>query len=84
MLSGMNERAYAVEWFAGLPYREELARKLSPLTYVRNGLPPVMSIQGDADPIVPYSNSTRLRDALISAGVPNELVTIPGGGHISQ
>jgi dipeptidyl aminopeptidase/acylaminoacyl peptidase len=40
-----------------------------------------MSIQGDADPIVPYSNSTRLRDALTSAGVPNELVTIPGGGH---
>ena len=81
MLSGPNERAYAVEWFAGLPNREELARKLSPLTYVRNGLPPVMSIQGDADPIVPYSNSTRLRDALTTAGVPNELVTIPGGGH---
>jgi dipeptidyl aminopeptidase/acylaminoacyl peptidase len=40
-----------------------------------------MSIQGDADPIVPYSNSTRLRDALTTAGVPNELVTIPGGGH---
>src|SRR5579871_6148128 len=50
MLSGPNERAYAVEWFAGLPNREELARKLSPLTYVRKGLPPIMSIQGDADP----------------------------------
>src|SRR5580693_5822534 len=81
MLSGPNERSYAVEWFAGLPNREELARKLSPLTYVRPGLPPIMSIQGDADPIVPYSNSTRLRDALTTAGVPNELVTIPGGGH---
>src|SRR5579862_9623361 len=55
MLSGPNERAYAVEWFAGLPNREDLARKLSPLTYVRSGIPPVMSIQGDADPIVPYS-----------------------------
>jgi acetyl esterase/lipase len=81
MLSGPNERSYAVEWFAGLPNREELARKLSPLTYVRKELPPIMSIQGDADPIVPYSNSTRLRDALSTAGVPNELVTIPGGGH---
>ena len=28
MLGGPNERAYAVEWFAGLPNREELARKL--------------------------------------------------------
>jgi acetyl esterase/lipase len=81
MLSGQNERAYAVEWFGNLPNREELARKLSPITYVRKGLPPVISIQGDADPIVPYSNSTRLRDALTTAGVPNELVTIPGGGH---
>jgi acetyl esterase/lipase len=81
MLEGKNERAYTVEWFAGLPNREDLARKLSPLTYVRAGLPPIISIQGDADPIVPYSNSTRLRDALTTAGVPNELVTIPGGGH---
>jgi acetyl esterase/lipase len=81
MLGGPNERAYAVEWFADLPNRDELARKLSPLTYVRKGLPPIMSIQGDADPIVPYSNSTRLRDALTTAEVPNELVTIPGGGH---
>ena len=81
LLEGKNERAYVVEWFAGLPNREELARKLSPLTYVRAGLPPTISIQGDADPIVPYSNSTRLRDALTTAGVPNELVTIPGGGH---
>jgi acetyl esterase/lipase len=81
LLEGKNERAYAVEWFAGLPNREELARKLSPLTYVRAGVPPTISIQGDADPIVPYSNSTRLRDALTTAGVPNELVTIPGGGH---
>jgi dipeptidyl aminopeptidase/acylaminoacyl peptidase len=44
-------------------------------------LPPILSIQGDADPTVPYSHSLRLRDALNKAGVPNELVTIPGGKH---
>ena len=51
------------------------------MTYVRAGLPPILSIQGDADPIVPYSQNTRLRDALTKAGHANELVTIPGGGH---
>ena len=51
------------------------------MTYVRPGLPPIFSIQGDADPIVPYSQNTRLRDALTKAGTPNELFTIPGGGH---
>ena len=37
--------------------------------------------QGDADPIVPYSQNVRLRDALTKASVPNELFTVPGGGH---
>jgi dipeptidyl aminopeptidase/acylaminoacyl peptidase len=43
--------------------------------------PPGVRRASETDPIVPYSNSTSLRDALTSAGVPNELVTIPGGGH---
>ena len=51
------------------------------MTYVRSGLPPILSIQGDADPIVPYSQNVRLREALTKAGVTNELFTIPGGGH---
>jgi dipeptidyl aminopeptidase/acylaminoacyl peptidase len=48
---------------------------------VRAGLPPILSIQGDADPIVPYAQNVRLRDALNKSGVANELVTVPGGGH---
>lgn len=81
LLEGPNERSYAVEWFGSLPNREELARRLSPLTYVRRDLPPILSIQGDADPIVPYTQSTRLRDALTNAGAPNQLYTVAGGGH---
>jgi acetyl esterase/lipase len=81
ILSGVNEKRYAVEWFGSMLDREEIARRVSPLTYVRPGLPPVITIQGDADRTVPYSHSLRLRDALTKAGVTNELVTIPGGGH---
>jgi acetyl esterase/lipase len=81
MLSGANARSYAVQWIGSDRDREELAKAMSPLTYVRPGLPPILSIQGDADPIVPYSQNTRLRDALTKAGSPNELFTIPGGGH---
>jgi dipeptidyl aminopeptidase/acylaminoacyl peptidase len=44
-------------------------------------VPPVISIHGDADPLVPYQHSVRLNDALQKAGVAHELVTIPGGGH---
>lgn len=64
-----------------LPNREELAKRLSPLTYVRAGLAPVLTIHGDADPLVPYSQGVRLHEALTKAGVKNQLLTIPGGGH---
>jgi len=81
LLAGANARAYAVQWIGSDKNREDVARAVSPLTYVRAGLPPILSIQGDADPIVPYSQNTRLRDALTKAGTANELFTIAGGGH---
>lgn len=81
LLDGDNRKTYAVQWLGSLPNREEVARRVSPLTYVRPGLPPVLAIQGDADPTVPYQHSVRLTAALTKAGVANQLVTIPGGKH---
>jgi acetyl esterase/lipase len=81
MLNGENARSYAVQWLGSSASRDALAKSVSPITYVRSGLPPILSIQGDADPIVPYSQNVRLRDALTKAGASNELFTIPGGGH---
>jgi acetyl esterase/lipase len=81
LLDGVNRKPYAVQWLASLPDREAIARRVSPLTYVREGLPPVLAIQGDADPTVPYTQSLRLREALTKANVTNELVTVPGGKH---
>jgi len=81
LLDGSNRKAYAVQWLGSLPNREEIARRVSPLTYVVAGLPPVLSIQGDADPTVPYSHSVRLQEALDKVGVAHQLVTIPGGKH---
>ena len=81
MLAGPNARAYAVQWVGALPNREAVAKSVSPLTYVRADLPPILSIQGDADPIVPYSQNVRLNDALKKAGAKTDLFTIPGGGH---
>jgi dipeptidyl aminopeptidase/acylaminoacyl peptidase len=48
---------------------------------VRQGLPPVLTIHGDADPTVPYTQAVRLGQALEKAGVPAELLTVPGGKH---
>jgi len=81
LLAGANVRNFAVAWLGGMSNREDIARRVSPLTYVRAGLPPIISIQGDADPTVPYAQNVRLHQALDKAGIRNELVTIPGGKH---
>lgn len=81
LLDGPNMKTYAVTWLAAMPNREDVAKRVSPLTYVRPGLPPVITIHGDADPTVPYTHALRLREALEKARVPNRLVTVPGGKH---
>jgi acetyl esterase/lipase len=74
-------RDYAMSWIGPQPNRMEIARLVSPMTYVRAGVPPTMHIHGDADMTVPYDQGVREIEALKKVGVPAELVTIPGGGH---
>ena len=81
LLDGPNTKSYAVEWLGSQPNRVEIADRVSPLRYVSDDLPPIISIHGNADPVVPYSHATRLHEALERAGVANKLITVPGGGH---
>ncbi len=76
-----NEKSYAVAWLGGQPGREAVAKRVSPIHYVREGLPPILTIHGDADPTVPYSHAVELHKRLDGAGIENELLTIPGGKH---
>ena len=81
LLDGANRRTYAVQWLGSRPDRVDIARRLSPMAYVRRDLPPTLTIHGDADPTVPYAHATALHAALQKAGATSELVTIPKGGH---
>jgi acetyl esterase/lipase len=81
LIQGPNIKNYAMMWMGSQTDAAAIARRVSPLTYVRPGLPPILSIHGDQDPVVPYDQSVRLHKALTDAGDPNELVTIQGGGH---
>jgi acetyl esterase/lipase len=81
LLQPPNQRPWALEWFAGVPDRMDLARRVSPLTYVRPNLPPTVIVHGTADKTVPYAQSVRLHEALDKAGVANELISVPNGGH---
>ncbi len=63
------------------PNAAEIAKRVSPLTYVRLDLPPILTIHGDKDDVVPYSHATRLKDTLDKAKAPNRLLTVKGGRH---
>ncbi len=81
ILDGPNQQGYAVRWMGSLPDRYEIAKRTSPLSHIRKGLPPIFTIHGNADKIVPYSHAVRLHKALDKAGVTNHLHTVEGGGH---
>lgn len=74
-LVGPNER------FPALEFDEELAPGISPIRFVSPDDPPVLLVHGDADELVPVSNSETLYEALQEEGVPSRFVTIPGGDH---
>ena len=81
LLEGPNAKNYAREWFGSMSNAQELAKQLSPVNYVRAGLPPIITIHGELDDVVPYNHAVRLHAALDKAGVPNQLVTIKGRKH---
>ena len=83
VIDGANRQAAAARWFGNMPMTNamEIAKKVSPLSYVRAGLPPIITIHGDADRTVPYPEGVRLHEALAKVNVPNQLVTVPNGAH---
>lgn len=80
-LDGPNMRKYAVTWLPEQAGRLELAARVSPMTYVRKDLPPILTIHGDADPTVPYEQGVKMTKALRDAGADAELVSVPQGKH---
>ncbi len=81
LLALPQPRDFALGWLGDAPDREALAKRVSPIAYVGGGAPAILTLHGDADPVVPYSQSVRLHAALQHAGVPNRLIAIRGGGH---
>jgi acetyl esterase/lipase len=81
LIAGPNLKNYAAMWMGAMPNAAEVAKSVSPLTYVRPGLPPIITIHGDKDDVVPYTQATRLHDALTKSGDVNKLITVKGGGH---
>lgn len=74
-------RANAQRVVSPYPPFVALAEAANPITHVDALDPPTLIVHGDADTQVPLRQSQRLRDALTAAGVPVQLIVVPGGGH---
>jgi acetyl esterase/lipase len=80
-VQGANMRKYAVTWLPEQPGRLEIARKLSPISYVRKDVPPVLTIHGNADETVPYEQGIQLTRMLRDAKADAEMISVPNGPH---
>ena len=63
----------ATLWLPEQPGREQLIERVTPLNYVRSGVPPVCILHNRNDPSVPFSQSEALHRSLQAAGVDSEL-----------
>jgi dipeptidyl aminopeptidase/acylaminoacyl peptidase len=59
----------------------EAAKAISPMHRVEKPTIPFLLIHGDADKVVPLSQSKKLVEAITKAGGSAELIVKPGGGH---
>ena len=74
-LTGPNER------FPALDFDAEKAAAISPLLFVSEDDPPTLLVHGDADQLVPLSNSEQIKAAFDEAEVTSKLVVIEGAAH---
>ncbi len=69
-------------WVGDSSKVEDIAQKYSPINYVTKDAPPIISIHGDSDSVIPHIQSEQLHNALDEVNVKNQLVTLPGGQHL--
>lgn len=59
----------------------ELMTQVSPVTYIDADDPPFLIMHGELDATVPVSQAEQFAALLDEAGVPHEVIIVPGGGH---
>lgn len=63
------------------PASRALLHENSAINHIHPGLPPFLLLHGTADKSVRYEQSVAFQEKLRTAGVPCDLITIPGGPH---
>ena len=72
------EGNYAAAWIGNAAKVNEISSQYSPLFLVTENTPPIITVHGDVDTVVPYEQASALHESLSTA---NRLITIEDGNH---
>lgn len=67
--------------FGASSNKDEVMKRASPVTHVSADDPPFLILHGEDDQLVPLSQSEKLHERLMAAGVSSKLVVVKNAGH---
>lgn len=77
-----QESNYASIWVGNPNRMDSISKVFSPVNRITASTPPIITIHGKLDSVVPYELTTAFHNSLSKAGIKNELVTIDDGKHL--
>lgn len=77
-----QERNYASIWVGDRQRIDSISNAFSPVNRICNTTPPIITIHGQKDSVVPYNQSVAFHRLLDKQGIKNELVSLPEGKHL--
>jgi acetyl esterase/lipase len=84
MPADFGDRAKAaITKLIGVPFEQhpEYYARASPISYVSPDDPPLLMVHGDGDTLVPFSQSERMLQAYVRAGLRADLVKVENANH---
>jgi acetyl esterase/lipase len=81
LLYGKNQRSYALKWFEKTFNPLAVAHSISPVNRIDLSTPPILTIHGDSDDVVPYSQALNFHKALNQNNKTNALLTMHNRKH---
>lgn len=74
---------FVSEWIGDTTRTVKVSNEYSPILYIDENTPPIISIHGFKDQIVDHHQAKRLHAKLDQYGVKNQLTIVPNGRHMA-
>jgi acetyl esterase/lipase len=73
---------YASIWVGNQSRMDSITKEFSPMNKITPAAPPIITIHGKKDSVVPFEQAVKLHELLKKEGIKNELVSVDNGKHL--